>query len=148
MYYICNVPLERRAKFRSGNLFSTNRAIPRRRATFTLDPPDKQFYVLKRRFAAFDTPKNLPPPSPHSGNSTSFMCEDTPNPLMSDSSGRLLTSNSLRRIPSAGSVSSIDHNMQDHDFGPFNPDSQDYCDDDDDDGLQLNCTCPARCDAV
>ena len=69
------------------------------------------------------------------------MSEDTPNPLMSDSSGRLLTSNGLRHVPSAGSVSSMDHNMQDHDFGPFTQDSQDYCDDEDD-GLQLSCMSP------
>ncbi|KAL5963829.1 Chromatin modification-related protein YNG2 [Taenia solium] len=128
---------KRRAKFRSGHFFNTNRAITKRRMPFSLEMPEKQFYVLKRRFAAFDTPMNLLPPSPYSGNGASFMSEEASNPLISESNNRLLSTDVMRRIPSAGSLNSMDHNVPDHDFGTFQADSQDYCDDDEDD-LQIS----------
>ncbi|EUB63250.1 Inhibitor of growth protein 3 [Echinococcus granulosus] len=128
---------KRRAKFRSGHFFNTNRALPKRRTPFSLETPEKQFYVLKRRFAAFDTPMNLLPPSPYSGNGPSFMAEEASSFLMSENNSRFLTSDGLRHIPSTGSPNSIDHDMPDQDFGAFQADSQDFCDDDEDD-LQLN----------
>lgn len=66
------------------------------------------------------------------------MAEEVPNPLISESNNHLLSSDVVRRIPSAGSLNSMDHNIPDHDFGTFQADSQDYCDDDEDE-LQINC---------
>ncbi|VDM17999.1 unnamed protein product [Hydatigera taeniaeformis] len=128
---------KRRAKFRSGHFFNNNRAISKRRMPFSMELPEKQFYVLKRRFAAFDTPMNLPPPSSYGGNGGPFMVEETSNPLMSESNNRLSSSDVMRRVPSAGSLNSMDQNIPDHDFGTFQGDSQDYCDDDED-NLQLS----------
>ncbi|VDD74788.1 unnamed protein product [Mesocestoides corti] len=131
---------KRRSKFRAGHLFSANRVIPRRRPAYSHDAPDRQFYVLKRRFAAFDTsPMPLPLVSCN-GNSVSFFPEDGSNTLMSDGTNRVSSSGNLRRIPSAGSIESIDQNVGEHEFGPFHTESQDFCDEDDDLQLTIDST--------
>ncbi len=106
-------------------MFNANRVIPRKRPAYAPDVPDRQYIVLKRRFAAFDT-SPVPLPLSFNGNGNSFLGEDSSNTLMSDG---------MRRVPSTGSLDSIDQNMPDGDFTAFQADGHGFCDDDDD--LQL-----------
>nr|VZI43690.1 unnamed protein product [Spirometra erinaceieuropaei] len=122
---------KRRTKLRSGHLFNNSRVISRRRQPYSADVPERPFFVLKRRFAAFETPlASLPPVPSYSNSGMPFLPMDSSGTLMSDEQNRPPGSDSLRRIPSSGSLDSMDRSITD--FDTFQPDSQEFCDPGDD----------------
>lgn len=132
-------------KHHTTRFYGVNRSTYRRNP-FASDQ-DKRYFVQKKRIYPLSGLTNSGcTPSIRHPKSSSFASEESSLSIISDGPSRLLSSSdNLQQISGADSITSIDPNLQDSEFGPFTSEiGDDFLADEEDDQIQ----CKLRSDFI
>ncbi|VUZ53177.1 unnamed protein product [Hymenolepis diminuta] len=129
-------------KHHTTRFYGVNRSTYRRNP-FASDQ-DKRYFVQKKRIYPLSGLTNSGcTPSIRHPKSSSFASEESSLSIISDGPSRLLSSSdNLQQISGANSITSIDPNLQDGEFGPFTSEIGDdfLAEDEDDDQIHFEAT--------